>query len=177
MPDWHCIGTNLVRTNPPITLIIVNFLWSQMVGVIFVRKIIRLATKIFGSTNFNHIFAEFFISYKSVVDTQEVLLLALLLELMSDVVFLVSWLLPVTVPVRSPFLYVVVRNRKEVHRVLDEILILLCSFFARSARTCSRRCRCPSMINILCTAFWVPCRVIRTIRCSQLHESFVLILD
>ena len=33
------------------------------------------------------------------------------------------------------------------------------------------------MINIPCTAFWVPCRVIRTIRCSQLHESFVLILD
>ena len=97
-------------------------------GMIFVRKIIHLATKIFGSTNFNHIFAEFFISYKSVVDTQEVLLLALLLELMGDVVFLVSWLLPVTVPVRSPFLYKVVRNREEVHRVLDEFLILLCSF-------------------------------------------------
>ena len=49
--------------------------------------------------------------------------------------------------------------------------------YARSGRTCSRRCRHPSMINVLCTAFWVPCRVIRTIRCSQLHESFVLILD
>ena len=47
---------------------------------------------------------------------------------MGDVVFLVSWLLPVTVPVRSPFLYVVIRNRKEVHRVLDEFLILLCTF-------------------------------------------------
>ena len=41
-------------------------------------------------------------------------------------------------------------------------------FLARSARTCSRRCQCPSMINILCTAFWVPCRVIHTIRCSWL---------
>ena len=39
--------------------------------------------------------------------------------------------------------------------------------------TCSRRCRCPSMINILCTAFWVPCRVIRTIRCCSHPESFV----
>ena len=97
-------------------------------GMIFVRKIIHLATKIFGSTNFNHIPAEFVISYKSIVDTLEVLLLALLLELMGDVVFLVSWLLPVTVPVRSPFLYIVVRNRKEVHRVLDEFLILLSSF-------------------------------------------------
>ena len=62
------------------------------------------------------------------MDTLEVLLFALLLELMGDVVFLVSWLLPVTVPVRSPFLYTVVRNGKEVHRVLDEFLILLSSF-------------------------------------------------
>ena len=66
-------------------------------GMIFVRKVIHLATKIFGSTNFNHIPAEFDISYKSVVDTLEVLF-ALLLELMGDVVFFVSWLLPVTVP-------------------------------------------------------------------------------
>ena len=65
---------------------------------------------------------------KSIVDTLEVLLFALLLELMGDVVFFVSWLLPVTVPVRSPFLYTVVRNRKEVHRALEEFLILLCSF-------------------------------------------------
>ena len=72
--------------------------------VVLVRKIIHLATKIFGSTNFNHIPAEIFISYKSVVDTLEVLLLALL-ELMGYVVFLVSWLLPVTVPARSPFLF------------------------------------------------------------------------
>ena len=55
-------------------------------------------------------------------------LFALLLELVGDVVFLVSWLLPVTVPVRSPFLYIVVRNGKEVHRVLDEFFILPSSF-------------------------------------------------
>ena len=148
-----------------------------MVGLVFVRKIIHLATKIFGSTNFNHIPAEFVIAYKSIVDTLVVFLFALLFELMGDVIFFVSWLLPVAVPVRSPFLYIVVRNRKEVHRVLDEFLILSLFLFARSARTCSRRCRCPSMINILCTAFWVPYRVIRTVRCSQLRESFLLILD
>ena len=77
---------------------------------------------------FSHIYAEFFISYKSVMDTLEEPLLALILELIGDVVFPVSWLLPVSVPVRSPFLYIVVRDRKEVHRVLDEFLILLCSF-------------------------------------------------
>ena len=48
--------------------------------------------------------------------------------------------------------------------------------FARSARTCNRRCRRPSMIDILCTVLWVPYRVVHTIRCSQLHESFLLIL-
>ena len=128
LPDWHGIGTNFVRTNPPITFVIVNFLWSQMVGMIFVRKIIHLATKIFCSINLNHSTAELFISYKSVMDTLAVLLFALRLELMGDVVFLVSWLLPVTVPVRLPFLHVVVRKRKEVHRVLDELLVLLCSF-------------------------------------------------
>ena len=74
-------------------------------GMIFVRKIIHLATKIFASTKFNHIPAEFVIAYKSIVDTLVVLLFALLLELMGDVVFSVSWLLPVTVPVRSPFLH------------------------------------------------------------------------
>ena len=94
---------NLVRTNPPITFVIVNFLWSQMVGVIFVRKSIHLSTKIFVSTIFNHIPAEFVIAYKSIVDTLVVLLFALRLELMSDVVFLVSWLLPVTVPGGRPF--------------------------------------------------------------------------
>ena len=59
-----------------------------------------------GSTNFNLSIAELFILYKSVMDTLEIPLLAFLLQQVGDVVFLVSWLLPVTVPVRSPFLYV-----------------------------------------------------------------------
>ena len=41
---------------------------------------------------------------------------------------------------------------------------------ARSARTWSRWCRRPSTTDILCTVLWVPHRVVRTIRCSQLHE-------
>ena len=86
--------------------------------MVFVRKIIHLATKIFGSTNFNHIPAEFVIAYTSIVDTLVVLLFALLLELMGNVVFFVSWLLPITVPVGSPFLSVLVGNRKEIHGVL-----------------------------------------------------------
>ena len=62
------------------------------------------------------------------MDTLEILLLALLLQKVGDEVLLVSRLLPVTVPVRSPFLDVAVRNGKQVHRVLHEFLILLTSF-------------------------------------------------
>ena len=57
------------------------------------------------------------------MDTLEELLLALLSQLIGDVVFPVSWLLTVSVSVRSSFLNDVVRNGKEVHRVLDEFLI------------------------------------------------------
>ena len=106
---------------------------------------------------------------KSIVDTLVVFLFALLFELMDDVVFSVSCLLPVTVPVRSPFLDVVVKNRKEVHRVLDEFLIFLSSFTQEVLARAVDDADVPNMINILFTAFWVPCRVIRTGRCSQLH--------
>ena len=61
------------------------------------------------------------------MDTQVEQLFALLLERIGDAVLAVSWLLPVTVPVESPFLYVAVRNRKEIHGALDKFLVLLCS--------------------------------------------------
>ena len=48
--------------------------------VVFVRKVIHLATNFFGSTVVGRVLAELFVSYDSVVDTQEVLLFALLLE-------------------------------------------------------------------------------------------------
>ena len=48
-------------------------------GVVFVRQVIHLATN-FSSTVVKHVLAELFLSYESVVDTQEVLLFALLLE-------------------------------------------------------------------------------------------------
>ena len=79
-------------------------------GMIFVRKSIHFSTNIFVSIIFNHSIAELFISYESVMDTLEELLLALLFQLVSDVVFLVSRLLTVSVSVRSSFLDDVVGN-------------------------------------------------------------------
>ena len=59
-------------------------------------------------------------------------LLALRFQLVGDVVFFVSRLLTVSVSVRSSFIYDVVGNGKEVHRVLDEFLIFLSSFTQES---------------------------------------------
>ena len=96
--------------------------------VVFVRQVVHLATHFLSATGVKHIFAELLVSYEPVVDTQVVPLFALLLERIGDVVLAVIWLLPVTVPVGSPFLYVVVRNREEIHCVLNEFLIFPSSF-------------------------------------------------
>ena len=176
MPNWHRVGTDCVRASPPIVSVHLNFFWSDVVRVVFVRQFVHLLTYFFSATDVKHILAELLVADEPVVDTQEVLLLAFLLERIRDVVLVVPWLLPVTVPVGSPFLYVVIGNREEIHGVLDKISCSPPFRFARSARTCNRRCRRPSTIDILCTVLWVPYRVVHTIRCSQLHESFLLIL-
>ena len=128
MPNWHRIGTNCVRTNPPIVSVHTNFFWSDVVRVVFVRQFVHLTTYFFSATDVKHVLAELLVSDEPVVDTQEELLLAFLLERIRDEVLVIPWLLPVTVPVGSPFLYVVIRNREEIHGVLDKFLVLLCSF-------------------------------------------------
>ena len=145
--------------------------------VVFVRQFVHLATHFLRATGVKHVLAELLVSEEPVVDTQVELFLAFLLERIRDVELVVPWLLPVTVPVGSPFLYIVIGNREEIHCVLNKISYSPLFLFARSARTCRKRCRRPNMIDILFTVLWVPYRVIHTIRCSQLHESFVLIHD
>ena len=95
--------------------------------VVFVRQFVHLTTHYFSATGVKHVLAELLVTDEPVVDAQEVPLFALLLERIGDVILLVPWLLPVTVPVVSPFLYVVVRNREEFHCVLDKFLVLICS--------------------------------------------------
>ena len=96
--------------------------------MVFVRQFVHLATHFLSAIGVKHVLAELLVSYEPVVDTQVDLLFAFLLERIRDVVLAVPWLLPVTVPVGSTFLYDVVGNGKEVHRVLDEFLIFLSSF-------------------------------------------------
>ena len=177
MPDWHRIGTNCVWTNPPIGSVPSNFFWSQVVRMVFVRQFVHLATHFLRATSVKHVLAEFLVPNEPVVDTQVELILAFLLERVRDVVLVIPWLLSVTVPVGSPFLYVVVGNREEIHGVLDKFLVLLCSVSQEMPARAVDDANVPSMISIPCTVLWVPYRVTHTIRCSQLHESFVWILD
>ena len=95
--------------------------------VVFVRQVVHLATNFLSSTGVKHVLVELLVSYEPVMDTQVELLFVLLVERIGDVVLSVPWLLPVTVPVGSPFLYEEVRNREEIHGVLDKFLVLLCS--------------------------------------------------
>ena len=95
--------------------------------MVFVRHFVHLATHFLSATGVKHVLAELLVSDEPVVDTQVELLFAFLLERIRDVILVVPWLLPVTVPVGSPFLDVVVGNREEIHGVLDKFLVLLCS--------------------------------------------------
>ena len=47
-----------------------------MVCVVFVRKVVHLATHFLSATGVKHVLAELFVSYELVVDTQVVLLFA-----------------------------------------------------------------------------------------------------
>ena len=125
MPHGHRVGTHNVRTDPPIVSIHSDFIWSDVVRVIFVRQLVHLTTYFFIATQFNHVLEESFITDESVVSTQEMSLLAFLLERIRGEVLVIPLLLPVAVPVGSPFLDVIIGNRKEVKSVLDEFLVLL----------------------------------------------------
>ena len=82
-------------------------------------KSIPCSAKFFVSIIFNRSITEFWTSYGSIMDSLEELLLALLLQLVGRMVFPVSRLLTISMS----FLDDVFRNRKKVHRILDEFLI------------------------------------------------------
>ena len=121
----HRVGTNKIRTDLPIVSIHSNFIWSDVVRVVFVRQFVHRTTYFFIAANVNHVLAELLITDEPVVNTQEMSLLAFLLERIRGEVLVIPRLLPVTVPVGSPFLDVVIGNREEIESVLDELLVLL----------------------------------------------------
>ena len=114
----HRVGTNKIRTYPPIVAVHTNFFCSRVVCVILVRQFVHLTTYFFSATQFNHALSESFITDEPVVNTQEISLLAFLLERIRYEVLVIPFLLPVTVAVGSPFLYVVVGNLKYLRYLL-----------------------------------------------------------
>ena len=119
--------------------------------VILVRQFVHLTTYFFTATQFNHILAESLITDEPVVNTQEMSLLAFLLERIRDEVLVISRLFPVTVPVGSPFLDAVIGNRKEVKSVLDEFLVLLRSISQEVPARAVDDADVPVRLSILCT--------------------------
>ena len=80
MSNWHRIGTNCVRMNPPTVSVHTNFIWCDVVRVVFIRQFVHLTTHFFRATDVKHILAELLVADEPIVDTQEELLLAFLLE-------------------------------------------------------------------------------------------------
>ena len=58
------------------------------------------------------------------MNTQEISLLAFLLERVRDEILVIPFFLPVTVAMVSPFLDVIIGNRKEVKSELEVLLVL-----------------------------------------------------
>ena len=114
MPYEHRVGTNKIRTDPPIVSIDSNFIRSDVVRVIFVRQYVHLTNHFFSATHFNHGLSESCITDETIANAQEFSLLAFLFELIRDEVLVIPFFLPVAVTVRSTFPDVVVGNRKEV---------------------------------------------------------------
>ena len=124
MPYGHRVGTNKIRTDPPIVAVHTNFFFSSEVCVILVRQFDHLTNHFFSATQINHGLSESCITDEPIVNAQEFSLLAFLVELIRDEALVIPFFLPVAVTVGSTFLYIVVGNRKEVKSELEVLLVL-----------------------------------------------------
>ena len=150
MPYGHRVGTNKIRTYPPIATVYVEFFFCSNMCVVLVRQFVHLANHIFNATQFDHGLSKPCITNEPIVNAQELSFLTFLLELIRSVIFLITFFLSVPVTVRSALPDVKLRDREEVKNGLDVLLVLLSYHLVRSDRTCSRRCQRPSTTDILC---------------------------
>ena len=176
MPYGHRVGTNKIRTDPPIVAVHTNFIWSDVVRVVFVRQSVHLTTYFFTATQVDHVFAESLITDEPVVNTQEFSLLAFLLELIRDEILVIPFFLPVAVAVGSPFLDVVVRNRQEVKSEHEVFLVLFRSISQEVSARAVDDADVPIRQTYFSLCFWVQHRVVHTVQCFQLLQSRLVIL-
>ena len=124
MPYRHRVGTNKIRTYPPIATVHIDFFFSGVVCVVLVRQFVHLTDHFFSATQFYHGLSESCITDETILNVQEMSILTLLLDLICSVIFLITFFLPEAVTVGSTFPDVVVLNRKEVKNWLDVLLVL-----------------------------------------------------
>ena len=80
----HRVGTNKIRTYPPIATVYIEFFFCSMVCVILVRQFVHLENHFFSATQFDHGLSESCITDETIVNAQEFSLLAFLQELIRD---------------------------------------------------------------------------------------------
>ena len=114
MPYGHRVGTNKIRTYPPIATVYIEFFFCSVVCVVLVRHFVHLANHFFSATQFDHGLSESCITNEPIVNAQEFSFLAFLLELIRSVILLIPFFLSVTVTMWSTFPDVEDGNRKEV---------------------------------------------------------------
>ena len=112
MPYGHRVGTNKIRTYPPIATIYIDFFFCSVVCVILVRQFAHLANHFFSATHFGHGLSESCITDETIVNAQEFSFLAFLFELIRSEELVIQFFLAVSVTVWSTFPDVVVENRK-----------------------------------------------------------------
>ena len=114
MPYGHRVGTNKIRTYPPIATVYIELFFCSMVCVVLVRQFVHLANHFFSATQFDYGLSESCITNEPIVNAQEFSFLTILLELIRSVIFLIPLFLSVSVTVWSTFPDLEVGNRKEV---------------------------------------------------------------
>ena len=58
MPHWHRIGTDKVRTDPPVATVYINFFFCGNMSVVFVRKPVHFKDDFFRATQLDHRLSE-----------------------------------------------------------------------------------------------------------------------
>ena len=81
MAHRHRVGTNKIRTDPPIVAVHINFFFCGNMSVVFVCKSVHLKDDFFSATQFDHGLSESCITDEPIVNAQEFSFLAFLLEL------------------------------------------------------------------------------------------------
>ena len=102
------------------------------------------------------------------MNIQEIVFLAFLLERIRDEVLVIPFFIPVAVPVGSPFLDVVAKNRKEINSVLDELLVLFRIISQEVTARAIDDADVPVRQTYFALCFGFQHRVVHTVQCFQL---------